>query len=465
MDYLLFFLIIIAATFILPEFARRIHIPYVTSIIIAGIAIGPFGFNILDLGDTASFLAFIGAIFLMFTAGLDVTISSLRRIGKKTITIALFNGIIPFATGYYIGTLFNSSFTTSIILGAIFLSSSVAIIIPTLKELKLAETDLGKIIISSTVFEDVLSLLILAFMLKSAASNGIPNGLFVPILVASLLLLFFLLPKLQKMFISKQKETQKEDIFEGELRFIVSVLIVTALLFELLGIHAIIAGFFVGLFLSDAIKHRLVFEKIYTLSYGFFIPIFFLVIGMKTDITQFMSAEAYTLAGVIIGALMLSKFISGFIGSRLAGHSHHESLIVGAATMPQLSTTLVVALLAFESGLFDDMLVSSIVLLSIVTTLISPFLIKFFNRKREEHQKRTKLRSARKVWGMKEDITALREKEKKVKAGEKVIQEKEKEKKKEKREMKKEKKEVKKIEKVIEKKEIEKAELKKTKRK
>ena len=126
MDYLLFFLIIIGAAFLLPELAKKIHIPYVTSIILAGILIGPFGFKLLDLGDIASFLAFIGAIFLMFTAGLDVGLSSLRRIGKRSIIIALFNGIIPFVVGYYIAYYFGYDLITSLILGAIFVSSSIA---------------------------------------------------------------------------------------------------------------------------------------------------------------------------------------------------------------------------------------------------------------------------------------------------------------------------------------------------
>ena len=127
MDYLLFFLIIIGAAFLLPELAKKIHLPYVTSIILAGIIIGPYGFKLFDLGDIASFLAFLGAIFLMFTAGLDVGLSSLRKIGKKAIIIALFNGIIPFATGYYIANYFGYNLITSLILGSIFVSSSIAI--------------------------------------------------------------------------------------------------------------------------------------------------------------------------------------------------------------------------------------------------------------------------------------------------------------------------------------------------
>ena len=453
MDYLLFFLIIIGAAFLLPELAKKIHLPYVTSIILAGIIIGPYGFKLFDLGDIASFLAFLGAIFLMFTAGLDVGLSSLRKIGKKAIIIALFNGIIPFATGYYIANYFGYNLITSLILGSIFVSSSIAIIIPSLKETKLAETDLGKIIISSTVFEDVASLLILAFLLQHISPDPVlPLAAYIPVVLASLVLLFFLLPRLQKLFIEQKLETQKEDVFEGELRFIIIVLIITALFFELLGIHAIIAGFFVGLFLSDAIKHRLVFVKIYTISYGIFIPIFFLVLGMKTDLSALLSVENVIITGTIVFGLIFSKFISGFFGSWIAGNSKHESLIVASATIPQLSTTLVVALLATEFGLFDNVLLTSIILLSIITTLIAPFLIKFFHRRLEINLQKQQFEKEKHLHGIKKETKQLKKKEKRIKHKEKKVKLEKEKSKKEKIDIKKHKKESKKIKKVIRKK-------------
>ncbi len=146
--------------------------------------------------------------------------------------------------------------------------------------------------------------------------------------------------------------------------------------------HAIIAGFLVGLILSDVIKHRLVFHKIYTISYGIFIPIFFLVVGMKIDIPLLFSAKKYTIiTGVIILSLIISKFVSGWLAGVLVGYSLKESFVIGSATIPQLSTTLVVALAAFQFNLLDEVLVTSIIILSIITTMTGPLLIKFFYRK------------------------------------------------------------------------------------
>ena len=263
---------------------------------------------------------------------------------------------------------------------------------------------------------------------------------------------FFLLPRLQKLFIKQKKETQKEDVFEGELRFIIIVLIITALLFELLGIHAIIAGFFVGLFLSDAIKHRMVSEKIYTISYGIFIPIFFLVIGMKTNVLTLMSIDNLLITGTIVFGLILAKFTSGFFGSWIAGNSKQESLIVASATIPQLSTTLVVTLVAEQLGLFDQVLLTSIIVLSIITTLIAPFLIKFFHHRWKVHLKDEQFEREKHLHGIKKEVKQLQKKEKRIRQKEQTVKANKKTERKTTQDIRKHKKEIKKIKKVIKKK-------------
>ena len=454
MDYLLLFLIIIAAAFILPELAKKIHIPYVTTIIFAGILLGPFGFKILDLGEITGFLAAIGAVFLMFTAGLDVKLSSLRRIGMKTTLIAVINGLIPAVVGFLIGHFFNLGLLTSLILSAIFISSSVAIVMPSLKETQTDQTDLGKVIISSTVAQDTFSLLLLAFLLKYANPNGFVSfPIYVPLVLGAIVALYFLIPYLQKFFIKKQITTQKEDVFEGEFRFIVFVLIVTAVIFEVLGLHAAIAGFFVGLFLSDAIKGRLVYEKIYTISYGLFIPIFFLIVGMRTDfISIFAIQENLILTLFIVFGLIISKFFSGLVAGLIAGYDKNNSLLIAASCVPQLSTTLVVALAASQFGLFNEQLVSSIVVLSIVSTTITPFLMKYFNQNILNAKKAQEFSKSKKTWGVTKEVKQIKAVKKQVKQKETTIKKEVNKSKQERISIEKKKKKIQKIKKVIRKK-------------
>ncbi len=400
MDYLLFFLIVMAAAFILPEIAKKIQIPYVTAIIIAGNLIGPIGFNLINIGETAIFLAGIGAIFLMFTAGLAVKLSHLKRIRDKIAVITIFNAGIPFIVGYFITSYFGYNTLTSIVIGTIFVSSSVGVIVPTLKETKLIDTKLGKSIISAAVFEDTTSLLILAILLQyTSPQTNMPIPVYVAMLLVTLIFLIIFLPRIEKAYIKHKKEAQKKDIFERELRFVFVVLIATALFFELIGIHAIIAGFLVGLILADVIKHRMVFHKIHTIGYGIFIPIFFLIIGMKTDLSIVIVAKKNILITLaIVFGLIFSKFFSGWLSGMLLGYKSKDSSVIGAATIPQLSTTLVVALAAQEFHLLDNVLVTAIVVLSIVTTLASPSLVSFFHkRSQKEKLERQKILAAQQI--------------------------------------------------------------------
>lgn len=398
MDYLIFFLILMAAAFVLPEFAKKIHIPYVTSIIIAGMIIGPFGLNLLNLGEAAVIFASLGAIFLMFTAGLEVKLSHLKKIKEKVVLLAIINGLIPFFVGYFVTSLFGYGHIVSLFIGIIFISSSIGIIIPSLKESKLIDTSFGKSIVSSAVFEDTTSLLLMAILLQFVSPTSfIPIPLYVIIIIISLAVLIVFLPRIEKYFIMRKKETQLEDVFERELRFTFIVLIATALFLEFLGMHAIIAGFFVGVILSDIIKHRMVHHKIHTISYGIFIPIFFLMVGMRTDMGLLFSAHQNILITfTILFSLILSKFFSGWIGGRVIGHRSMESAIIGVATIPQLSTTLVVALAGFELAIIDDVLISAIIVLSVVTTLLSPVLVKILHGRMVVRDKKAKRKHIRK---------------------------------------------------------------------
>ena len=169
----------------------------------------------------------------------------------------------------------------------------------------------------------------------------------------------------------------EKDLFESEVRIIFVMLLGTVTTFELLGLHPIIAGFFAGLVLSDSIKSEILIEKLRTVSYGIFIPVFFVIIGMKTDITVFMNGvDKIRLVLVVIFGSIISKLSSGWLGARISGFKDSDAFKVGIATIPQLSTTLAVVLTAVELDLLENELVTAMVLLSIVSTFVAPIVLK-----------------------------------------------------------------------------------------
>lgn len=367
------FLIVISAGLVFSGLFSRVKIPYVTALIISGIIVGPHAFNLIVIDETMETLASIGIVFLMFMAGLEVDVTQKKEFSKNTLQIILLNGIVPFVVGYLIGYFLGYKMITSLILGITFISSSVAVLTPQLEESGIIKRKLGKTILTSTMVEDVISLILLSLALQTVApKTKIPVLLYIPIVVLSLAGMKVILRKTADIehWLLKYRAN-----YEGELRFVFTVLIASAIYFEALGMHSIIAGFVVGILLSETIKHEEILTKIHTLSYGLFIPIFFVIIGAKLDLGVFLQTGALITIVLITAGAILAKMISGYFAGKLSGFTKLESMYIGVATTPQLSTTLAAAFSAFEFGLLNDSIITALVVLSVVTTLISPIML------------------------------------------------------------------------------------------
>ena len=369
------FVIILASGLFFSEVFKRLHLPYVVALIIAGIVIGPLGLSLIELTPSIIFLGSVGAVFVMFMAGMEVRTELLKRIRKKLVLLVLLNGGIPAIVGFSIVFLFGYEIITAMIVATIFISSSIAIIIPTLEEKNMLSSDIGSVIIGATIIEDLGSLFLLSIILQSSdPTTFLPLPVFVVIVAISALFLKWLLPRFENWFFAKKFRGR----FEEEFQFVLIVTIAVTVFFDFLGVHAIVAGFLVGLILSESIKNRKIESKLHAISYGLFIPIFLLEIGIETDLTVLLNAggTVFLMITIIVG-LITSKLLSGYFAGRLIGFQKRNNILIGAASIPQLSTSLAVAFTALELGFIDSSLQVSIVLLSMITVLIAPLLIGF----------------------------------------------------------------------------------------
>ncbi len=376
-----FFLILFAGVFFSSIF-RKVHIPWVVALIIAGISIGPYGFGIINISPTVDFIGQVGLIFLMFMAGLETKTSGFKGFEKGLIKLSFINGAIPFIVGITIGYFFGYSVTSSLLLGVIFISSSIAMVIPSLEKNKLLNTRLGQSVVVTSVIQDIASLVLLSILLQNLSpTTNLPLYVFYPILITILLFFRFLMPKIIKllMFISKDDSA---GLFEQDFRAIFLILLGTVISFQFLGLHPIIAAFFTGLILSDSIRSHVLINKIHTISYGIFIPTFFVVVGAQTNISVlFELSGTIQLVLIIVLGSIVSKFLSGWWGGKLVGFDSDQSLLFGISSIPQLSTTLAVVSTGFSLGLLDERLSAAMIVLSIVTVLVSPSLMNIFGER------------------------------------------------------------------------------------
>ncbi|MFH1394414.1 MAG: cation:proton antiporter [Candidatus Micrarchaeota archaeon] len=371
------FFIVMAAGLFFAEFFRPFHMPYVVVLILTGILIGPSALNFFTPDDTIEFIGQIGLVFLMFMAGLEARLSVMAELRKSVAVLAILNGFIPFIAGVAIALSFGYGWTSALFLGTIFISSSIAVIIPSLQANNLLQTRLGKTILGATIAEDVASLVIFSILLQTInPTHNVPLPLFYLVLFMFLVTLRVFIQRLRKFYQSLLSRRARKEIFENEVRFIFAILLATVVLFEILGLHAIIAGFFAGMALSESIKKDILKKKLHAISYGLFIPVFFVIIGSQTDIQVLLDGSGVAvLAGIIVMGSVASKFLSGFLSGKLSGFTSKESSIMGSATLPQLSTTLAVAFIGLELNLFGPELILAMTILSILTTIAGPYII------------------------------------------------------------------------------------------
>lgn len=371
------FFIVLFSSLFFSQLFKRFHVPWVITLIVAGMIIGPHGFTFVEKTLITDFMSEIGLIFVMFMAGLETNLFQKTRKGhlNNVIKISIVNGLVPFVTGYAIGYLFGYPIITSVLLGIVFISSSIAVVIPSLTSAKLLNTKLGNTIITTTVIQDVASLIILSFVLQVGSEHSSVHPL---ILYPSLVVLFFIfrkfLPAIKSIF--KREFHGDDDIFEQELRSILVLLIGIVVIFTSLGLHAILAAFFAGTVLSDIITHKRIKGQLHSIGYGIFVPIFFITVGLETDMSVLFTSDIMVIVlavSVVLGS-GLSKFISGYFASRFTGFSKPQSTMIAVSTIPQLSTTLAVAFTGVQLGIITTELVTALILLTIFSTLISPIL-------------------------------------------------------------------------------------------
>mgnify|MGYP000058811133 CR=1 FL=1 len=410
MDLLLLFLIILGVAFIAPVITRNVHIPEVTAIVIFGILLGGYGIlpligytqysiisvdragNLLTFADKKELqesqikygeilneLANIGIIFLMFLAGMEMNIEIVKRDLKETILLGMMTFLLPFVSGFFLAQLFHLGFKVSLLVGVILSTTSISVVIPVLKQIDLVTTRLGSLIIGSATIDDVLSMISLAVLLKIGEESIFQ---FIIIIFLFFLAVLYLTPKFANILLKRPKMMIS---LEAETRFMIITLLLIVLISEEIGLHSIIGAFLAGLAFSESVKTGWFIEKINAIGYGFFIPIFFFMVGAKTDLSVFFGLQdKLTFAILLILIAILSKFAGAFIVGKFIGLNNRETIGVSFAMITRLAVGLAAANVALENGIIDISIFSSFVILATLTTLITPPLTKRFLHSEEK---------------------------------------------------------------------------------
>src|SRR3989338_4821961 len=358
-------LVALVLAYLLSEIFRHFNIPRVIGQILAGIILGipilkSYFFN-EEITSAFLFISNIGIILLFFFIGLEISFRDFRKNFKESSLIAIFNTSIPLVVGFLVGKyLFEFDNIASLIIGISVSVSSQAISLDILEEVKLLKSKIGNLIIASGTVDDVFELLLISFLLiifHSAVLGQLSfQKLIFDISVFLLIVIFSrisLIPFALKMF---QREKSQATLFMGAL----IIVLLMAYLSELFGIGSLIGALIAGMLVRQTLltgadrkpwKKTEISHSIYTISFGFLIPIFFVNVGLNTDINAIPSN--LFLVAVLILVDIFGTLLGTIIGVLLSKGTLVEGLIVGFGVLPKGDTELVIATLALNAWLIN----------------------------------------------------------------------------------------------------------------
>jgi Kef-type K+ transport system membrane component KefB len=358
-------LILIGARLV-GRLSQRLGMPAVLGELIAGLILGPSLLGWVHMNETLAAVANIGVLLLMFIAGLETDIGQMQSVGKTSSYTALAGVILPFLAGFGLGT------ATSLFLGTALTATSVSVSVQTLRELGRLQSKEGLVILGAAVIDDVLGILLLSVVLGLAGQGSSPA------LALGRIAIFFPAALIVGRVVVGPivHWINRHHAREAGFALILALVLVYAWAAESLGgLAAITGAYLAGVLVARMPEAReWVVEGASVMGYGFFVPVFFVTVGLITDVRNVMLAPWLTLLLVI--AAVATKGVGSAIGARLGGCSRREAGAVGAGMIARGEVALVMATLGLSSGLLDQLTFTVVVLMTVITTLLTPLLLK-----------------------------------------------------------------------------------------
>ncbi|MCL2036247.1 MAG: cation:proton antiporter [Oscillospiraceae bacterium] len=378
-DFLLDFALILTITKILGLFTRRIHLPQVVGMLLAGILLGPAVLDIIQPYEVIETLAQVGVVLLMFTAGLETDLSRIRKALKPSLIVAVIGVLVPLGGGYVLASCFGQDTMKSIFMGVILTATSVSITVETLREMGKLNTRVGSTIMGAAVIDDILGLVILSSIMGlggSGAEGGSTQAALIGVTLLKIFGFFVFsllcgigMNALIKFLNAKFGTKHRIPVLALAFCFFLSYVA------ERFGVAEIIGAFFAGLALCNNDAEKYIEEQNSVLSYMFFSPIFFVSIGLMTTFDG-LDSSVILFAVLLLAVAIITKLVGCGVGALLCKIPKRESFQIGVGMVSRGEVAIIVAAKGVAVGLMDSELFSSVILVVITTTLVTPILLK-----------------------------------------------------------------------------------------
>ena len=381
-NFLLDIALILLSTKVFGLITKKFHMPQVVGALLAGLILGPAMLGVITETDFLNQVSELGVIVLMFSAGLETDVKELKKTGLASFVIALIGVIVPLVGGFFLALAFNKTipsdattplFLQNIFIGVILTATSVSITVETLKEMGRLNTHAGNAILGAAVIDDILGVVALTIVTSSAD----PSVNIFSVLFKIVLFFVFAVASGFVFYMFFKWWTGKAD---HDLRRFVIVAFVFCLLLsyvaeEWFGVADITGAYIAGLVIANTQRTKYVASRFGTLSYILLSPVFFASIGLKVELPN-MTASIIIFAVLLVVIAVLTKVVGCGFGAKMMKFSGQESIQIGVGMISRGEVALIVANKGNAVGLMSTNLFGPVVIMVVVTTIITPILLK-----------------------------------------------------------------------------------------
>ncbi|MFC3884424.1 monovalent cation:proton antiporter family protein [Bacillus songklensis] len=394
-------LIVIIVAFLTPILLHRLRlrvIPVVVAEIIMGLIIGQSGLNLVEQDMWLETLSTLGFIFLMFLSGLEIDFSAFAGSKKKEklpngnnapnpFTISTLIFLAVFAISLFLSYLFvwtgfiDNAFLMTLIISTI----SLGVVVPTLKEAQIMKSTIGQIILLVAVIADLVTMILLAVFASLYEKGGGNTWLLLILFGAGVIIYFFGKSFKHRSFL----ETMSKGTIQIGTRAVFTLIIVLVAVSESIGAENILGAFLAGVLVSLLSPNPDLVHKLDSFGYGFLIPIFFVMVGVKLDVWSLFTDDRIL---ILIPLLLLALFISKAIPAMIlkAWYDTKTVLASGFLLTSTLSLVIAAATIGEKLGVIDAQMSGALILVAIISCIITPIVFKkLFPKKTAEDTKIT----------------------------------------------------------------------------
>ncbi len=383
--FLLDLAIILLSTKVLGLVTKKFRMPQVVGALLAGLIFGPACLNIIQETSFIKSGAEIGVIVLMFCAGLETDVKELKKSGKASLVIAIIGVIVPLIGGYFITKLFNGPgkivsdatgtiFLQNLFVGVILTATSVSITVETLKELGKLKTRSGNAILGAAIIDDIIGIVALT-VITSMADTSVNVAV-----VLLKIVLFFVFALIAGIIFYKFYKMWSESTVQPLHRYtivaFVFCLFMSYIAEHFFGVADITGAFIAGIIISSTQKSQYLASKFDVLSYLYLSPLFFASVGLKVILPD-MNATIFIYAILLALVAILTKVIGCGLGAKLCGYKNYQSIRIGVGMISRGEVALIVASKGSSLGLLGTAFLGPVIIVVVVTTIITPILLKF----------------------------------------------------------------------------------------